>query len=320
MHSKPTFGNPVRFVPHAVLISSAILALLLLGIPPSGCSVDRKEKVNSLNTDSVRSLKVRGKVVSASRARRVIVIHHDEIPGYMAAMTMPFSVKDTILLDLVQPEDSVEAVLKVSKTESWLSTLRVVNRPPTEVGGIEWTEDFKRKFFLRPGDVVPDFSLTNEESKRIHLSDWQGKVVVMTFIYTRCPLPDFCILMSRNFSKIQKSLKSDSTLDGRWHLLTISFDPKFDTPRRLKEYGKAYGADSSVWSFGTDTLESIGLLASRFQQAFWGDEGGLIGHNLVTAVIDPFKRLSKVYTGNNWKPEEIIADVRRLSNPPAAGN
>jgi len=231
----------------------------------------------------------------------------------MAAMTMPFNVKDTTLLDLVQPEDSVAAVLKVSKTESWLSTLRVVNRAPTEMDDIEWTEDFKKSFFLKPGDLVPDFSLVNEENRRIQLSDWQGKVVVLTFIYTRCPLPDFCILMSNHFSKIQKSLKSDSTLNGRWHLLTISFDPKFDTPRRLKEYGKTYGADFSLWSFGTDSLDSIGLLCSRFQVAFWNDKGGLISHNLVTAVIDPSGRLYKLYTGNRWAPKEIVEDVRGLS-------
>lgn len=252
--------------------------------------------------------------MSVSRVRRLVVIAHNEITRYMTAMTMPFNVKDTLLLNLVQPKDSVAAVLKVSKTESWLSTLRVVNRAPMEMDDIEWTEDFKKKFFLKAGDIVPDFSLINEEDKRIRLSDWRGKVVVITFIYTRCPLPDFCILMSNHFSKIQKSLKLDSSLNGRWHLLTISFDPKFDTPRRLKEYGKTYGADFSLWSFGTDSLDSIGLLSSRFQQAFWNDEGGLISHNLVTAVIDPSGRLYKVYTGNRWVPQDIVEDVRGRSH------
>jgi protein SCO1/2 len=255
-----------------------------------------------------------------SRAHRLVVIAHNEIKGYMAAMTMPFNVKDTILLDLVHPKDSVAAVLKVSETESWLSTLRVVKPAPEETGGTEWTEDFKRKFFLKPGDIVPDFSLVNEENKRIHLVDWQGKVVVMTFIYTSCPLPDFCILMTNNFSKIQRSLKSNSSLNGRWHLLTISFDPKFDTPKRLKEYGETYGADFSLWSFGTDSLDSIGLLSSRFQQAFWNDEGGLISHNLVTAVIDPSSRLYKVYMGNTWVPQDIVEDVRGLSRSVTSEN
>jgi protein SCO1/2 len=258
--------------------------------------------------------------VSVSHARRLVVIAHNEIKGYMAAMTMPFSVKDTSLLDLVHPKDSVEAILKVSSTESWLSSVRVLKPAPVETGGIEWTEDFKKKFFLKPGDIVPDFSLVNEENRRIHLSDWKGKVVVMTFIYTRCPLPDFCILMSRNFSRIQKSLKSDSDLDGRWHLLTVSFDPKFDTPRRLKEYGNTYEADFSLWTFGTDNVDSIGLLSSRFQQTFWTDEGGLISHNLVTAVIDPSNKLYKMYTGNGWAPEDIIEDVRALSQSVSANN
>jgi protein SCO1/2 len=305
--------NPIGSGFHSALISGVLLVFLLLEITPLGCSGDRKENSSTADTDSGRSFLVRGRVVSVSRVRRLVVIAHNEITGYMAAMTMPFNVKDTLLLNLVQPKDSVAAVLKVSKTDSWLSTLRVVNRAPKETGDIEWTEDFKKKFFLKAGDIVPDFSLVSEENKRIRLSDWRGKVVVMTFIYTRCPLPDFCILMSNHFSKIQKSLNSDSTLNGRWHLLTISFDPKFDTPKRLKEYGKTYGADFSLWSFGTDSLDSIGLLSSRFQQTFWDDEGGLISHNLVTAVIDPSSRLYKTYTGNRWVPEDIVEDVRGLS-------
>lgn len=303
---------PIGSVLHLLLISGALLASLVFVIGQSGCSGDRKEMANTSGADTLRSFLVRGKVVSVSRVHRAVVIAHNEIAGYMAAMTMPFNVRDTILLDLVQPEDSVTAVLKVSETESWLSTLRVVKPAPAETGSIEWTEDFKKSFFLKPGDLVPDFSLINEENRRIHLSDWQGKVVVMTFIYTRCPLPDFCILMSKHFSRIQKSLKSDSALDGRWHLLTISFDPKSDTPKRLREYGKTYGADFSLWSFGTDSLDSIGLLCSRFQEAFWNDKGGLISHNLVTAVIDPSSRLYKVYTGNGWAPQEIVQDVRGL--------
>jgi protein SCO1/2 len=297
-----------------LLTSVALLALVLLMIGLAGCSGDRNGDSSTSDKDSVRSYLVRGRVVSVSHARRLVVIAHNEIKGYMAAMTMPFSVKDTILLDLVHQKDSVEAILKVSETESWLSTLRLVRPATIETGGIEWTEEFKKKFFLKPGDIVPDFSLINEENRRIHLSDWRGKVVVMTFIYTRCPLPDFCILMTNNFSKIQKSLKSDSNLDGRWHLLTISFDPKFDTPKRLKEYGKTYGAEFSLWSFGTDSLDSIGQLSSRFQQAFWKDEGGLISHNLVTAVIDPSSKLYKVYTGNGWAPKDIVEDVRELSH------
>jgi protein SCO1/2 len=313
MHLKRTNRIPIGSVLHLLVASSALFASSAFVIAQSGCSGDRRQTANTSSADTLRSFVVRGKVVSVSRAHRAVVIAHNEIAGYMAAMTMPFNVKDTTLLDLVQPEDSVAAVLKVSKTESWLSTLRVVNRAPTEMDDIEWTEDFKKKFFLKAGDIVPDFSLVNEENRRIQLSDWQGKVVVLTFIYTRCPLPDFCILMSNHFSKIQKSLKSDSTLNGLWHLLTISFDPRFDTPKRLKEYGRTYGADFSLWSFGTDSLDSIGLLCSRFQVAFWNDKGGLISHNLVTAVIDPSGRLYKVYTGNRWAPQEIVEDVRGLS-------
>jgi protein SCO1/2 len=317
MNLRQTNRNPIG-AGLQLLTSVALLALLLLMIGPLGCSGDRNENSSASGKDSVRSYLVRGRVVAVSRAHRLVVIAHNEIKGYMAAMTMPFSVKDTILLDLVHPKDSVAAILKVSRTESWLSTVRVVKPAPVETRGIDWTEESKKNSFLKPGDLVPDFSLINEENKHIHLSDWRGKVVVMTFIYTRCPLPDFCILMTNNFSKIQRSLKSDSNLNGRWHLLTISFDPKFDTPRRLKEYGKTYGADFSSWSFGTASLGSIRQISSSFQQAFWTDEGGLISHNLVTAVIDPSGTLYKIYTGNTWVPQSIVEDVRGLSQSVSA--
>jgi protein SCO1/2 len=313
MNLRQTNRNPIG-TGLQLLISVALPALLLLMMGLVGCSGDRNGNSHTSDEDSAKSYLVRGRVVAVSRAHRLVVIAHNEIKGYMAAMTMPFTVKDTILLDLVHPKDSVAAILKVSSTESWLSSVRVVKPAPVEKGGIHWTEDFKKKFFLKPGDIVPDFSLVNEENKRIHLSDWKGKVVVMTFIYTRCPLPDFCILMTNNFSKIQRSLKSDSDLNGRWHLLTISFDPKFDTAKRLKEYGKTYGADFSSWSFGTASLDSIQQISSRFQQAFWTDDGGLISHNLVTAIIDPSSKLYKMYTGNGWAPKEIVEDVRELSH------
>jgi protein SCO1/2 len=301
-----------------LLVSVAMPALLLVMMGLVGCSGDRNDNSHTSNEDSAKSYLVRGRVVAVSRAHRVVVIAHNEIKGYMPAMTMPFSVKDTILLDLVNPKDSVAATLKVSRTEVWLSTLRVVKPAPMENGGVDQGKEFNKNSILKLGDQVPDFSLVNEENKRIHLWDWRGKVVVMTFVYTRCPLPDYCILMTNNFSKIQRSLKSDSGLNGRWHLLTISFDPKFDTPKRLKEYGKTYGADFSSWSFGTASLDSIRLLSSRFQQAFWNDEGGLITHNLVTAVIDQSSRLYKVYTGNTWVPQDIVEDVRGLSQSASA--
>jgi protein SCO1/2 len=314
MNLRQTNRNPIG-AGLQLLTSVALLALLLLMIGLYSCSGDRTENSGTSGKDSVKSYLVRGRVVAVSRAHRMVVIAHNEIKGYMAAMTMPFTVKDTVLLDLVHPKDSVEAILKVSRTESWLSSVRVVKPAPVETSSIDWTKEFKKTSILKLGDHVPDFSLVNQENKRIHLSDWRGKVVVMTFIYTRCPLPDYCILMTNNFSKIQRSLKSDSDLDGRWHLLTISFDPKFDTPKRLKEYGKTYGADFSSWSFGTASLDSIRRISSRFQQAFWTDEGGLITHNLVTAVIDPLGTMYKIYTGNTWVPQNIVEDVRGLSHP-----
>jgi len=152
---------------------------------------------------------------------------------------------------------------------------------------------------------MPDFSFVNQEGRRVRLSDYRGKVVAMTFIYTRCPLPDFCIRMSDHFARVQKSLSADRTLAGKWHLMTISFDPKFDTPPVLKNYGKVYTKDLSTWDFVTDSMKTILDIADGLELVTEDDEGGLIAHNLRTAVIDKKGALVEVFRGNEWTPQQL---------------
>lgn len=277
------------------------LALILLIV--SGCGQKKTE------TDLV-TFDVKGVVVSVNHAQKRIVIDHEEIPDYMMAMTMPFKVKDTTLLHKVEPGDTIRGVLAVSRTESWLETIAVVSRGEEPVSAASAADDILRRLY-KVGDRLPDFSFINQEARKIRLSDFRGKAVAVTFIYSRCPLPDFCIRMSDNFARLQKSLSRDARLKNKWHLVTVSFDPEFDKPPVLKKYGTAYGADFSTWDFVTDTTRALLDFADGLELIMEDDEGGLIAHNLRTAVIDPQGVLADVFKGNEWTVKELEDAVRK---------
>ncbi len=275
-----------------------IVALLTIG----GCG---KEETS---TDLI-TFQVRGVVVSVNMEKRRVVMDHEEIPNYMKAMTMPFKVKDSTLLAKIQPGDTVEGVLAVSRTESWLESLTVVGSGEEPESPSSAADNIFRRIY-KVGSSIPDYSFVNQEGKRVKLSDFRGKALAITFIYSRCPLPDFCIQMSNHFARVQRSLKKEPLLDDKWHLLTISFDPEFDKPAVLKRYGRAYDADFSTWDFVTDNLSTIKELADGLELVMEDDEGGLIAHNLRTAVIDPNGVLVEVYKGNEWTVQELEDAIR----------
>ena len=273
------------------------LATFMVMILVAGCSGEQKP------TDLV-TFDLRGVVVSINYQQRRIIIDHEEIPNYMMAMTMPFKVKDTTILYRVQPGDTVQGTLAVSRSESWIEKLAVVSKGEVVEPSSAAADSIFRRVY-KVGETMPDFSFVNQEGRRVRLSDYRGKVVAMTFIYTRCPLPDFCIRMSDHFARVQKSLSADRTLAGKWHLITISFDPKFDTPPVLKNYGKVYTKDLSTWDFVTDSMKTILDIADGLELVTEDDEGGLIAHNLRTAVIDKKGALVEVFRGNEWTPQQL---------------
>jgi protein SCO1/2 len=195
----------------------------------------------------------------------------------------------------------------VSRTESWLDTLVVVGKgaPPSTT----LTEGTILARIFKEGDRLPPVELTNQDGKKISLGSFRGQAVALTFIYTRCPLPDFCIRMSNHFSKTQKTLSKDDALDGKWHLLSVSFDPKFDSPKVLKNYGKSYDADFSTWDFVTADQASITRLGDGLGLSVTDDEGGLLAHNLRTVVLDKDGKIVKVIEGNEWKPEDLVEAI-----------
>jgi len=282
--------------PIPLLFLSALLA--------AGCAKNRE-------TDLV-TFPLRGEVVRIDSAKLTVTVSHQAIPNYMNAMTMPFKVHDATLLRPLEVGDSIQATLAVSRTESWLEGIAVVGKGETRAP-LTADQIITARVF-RTGDSFPDESLVNQDGKTVRLGSFRGTVLALTFIYTRCPLPDFCIRMSSHFARIQMSLKGDGRLNGTWHLITVSFDPKIDRPAVLKRYASEYGADLSTWDFVTDPDTAgpvIRRLADGLGLEYSADEG-LIDHNLRTVIIDREGKLVKVITGNEWKPEEVAAEIRRL--------
>ncbi len=255
-----------------------------------------------------REYELRGKVIEVDRERGMVTVAHEEIPGYMDAMTMPFTVRDSWAFAALAPGRQLAATLVVEGDRYWLQDITVGE------GGEEPVVEKGRPAAL--GSEVPDFELVNQEGEQIRLSQFRGKAVLLNFIYTRCPLPDYCPLMTSHFLSLYRSLSKDKALLSSSHLLSVSFDPDFDKPHVLKDYAEGYLKSDAAetlqhWYFATGTHEEIRRMASFFGLDYW-PEGGQIVHSLRTAIISPEGKLVRLYPGNNWTPGDLLRDLRSL--------
>lgn len=254
-----------------------------------------------------REYDLRGQVLAVDPARQELTIKHEDIDGFMPAMTMPFRVRDRKLLDGMAPGDLVKATLVVESSNAYLSRIErtghstVADAPPTHPA----------MQALNRGDAIPDAVLVDQDGKPRRLSEWRGRALGVTFIYTRCPLPTFCPLMDRNFQEVQRTI-ADSGLGERVHLLTVSFDPAFDTPSVLAAHAKRLGADPALWTFATGDRPTIDRLTEQFGVSVFreGDDQKDVVHNLRTAIVDGEGRLVEVFNGNEWKAADLAAALR----------
>ena len=253
---------------------------------------------------------LKGKVLMVERDKHLVTVAHEEVKGLMPAMTMPFTVENESDLDALAPDAQLTATLVVDGAHSWLEDLVIVQQtgaPNTTAPGM--TVEAKQ------GDQVPNFVLRNQDGKQIRLKDYRGKALLLTFIYTRCPLPDYCTLMSNNFAKVDRQLEQDANLYAKTHLLSISIDPGYDTPQVLRSYGAAhterYEAETfQHWEFASG--EQVKEAARFFGLQYFADKDQII-HGLRTVIIAPDGKVAKVYTDNTWKPEEVVAELKRLT-------
>jgi protein SCO1/2 len=255
-----------------------------------------------------RQYPLRGQVLALAPARHELSVKHDDIPGFMPAMTMAYRVKDGKLLQGLTRGDLISATLNVRESDAWLSAIqRTGHADVVDTAPVPRVMDV-----LEPGDAVPDTELRDENGQPRRLIDWRDYAVAVTFVYTRCPMPDFCPLMERQFAEAQQRIASDPALAGAVHLVAVSFDPEHDTPDVLKAHARARGADPRVWTYLTGTPASIEDVASRFGVSIMReqDDTATLTHNLRTAVIDPRGRLVKIYSGSDWTPAMLVEDLR----------
>jgi protein SCO1/2 len=266
-------------------------------------------------TPPSKQYEVNGQILAIKPETQEVLIKHSDIVGFMPGMTMPFKVKDAAVLEGKQAGDLVKATLVVSDLDAHISAMTrtgsapLDDPPPLDVTVTEGA-------VLQPGDIVPDQLLVDQDGKPRPISSLRGHRVALTFIYLRCPLPDFCPLMDRHFAAVQKTITSTPQL-ADVQLVSVTFDPKHDTSAELKRHAQALGADPQVWSFMTATEDEIAKLTRRFGVFVERDpqNESNITHSLRTAVLDPEGRLVKVHSGTDWTPAQLVADLKAAPAP-----
>jgi protein SCO1 len=267
-----------------------------------------------------REYTLQGQVLSLADNHQQATINHEEIKGFMPAMAMPYSVRDPKQLDTIAAGDLVKAKLVVLENDAYLTDVtRVGHAPLPETAATPAPAPSASSGFelLKPGEPVPAAAkFVDQDGRQRTFGAFKGSTVVVTFIYTKCPFPTFCPMMDRHFASIQQALKNQPALNGHVRLVSVSFDPLTDTPPVLKEHAKTLGADPRIWTFLTGDRDDIDQFASRFGVSVVRSttDPRDITHNLRTAIIDPAGRLVKVYVGNEWTPEQVLADLAPLAH------
>jgi protein SCO1/2 len=257
-----------------------------------------------------------GRIISIDNQAQSASIDGDLIQGFMEPMVMSYKIKPASMLRQLSPGDSISADIVVvdhdprdenADSDYWLENVKVTGhaaQPPA---------NGPKAFHMpAPGEEVPDFAFTDQDGKHISLHQFRGKTLMVTFVYTRCPFPDFCPRMSSNFGEIYKQLGSNASL-AETQLLSVSFDPDHDTPKVLRNYGfsVAHTHDAALfrrWEFAAPKAADLPKIADFFALTV-KPEGGMITHSLSTAVIGPDGKIVKWYHGGDWQVSDLIKDA-----------
>lgn len=253
---------------------------------------------------------VRGEVKELKPDGKTVVIKHEAVTNYMPAMTMPFEVKNTNELRGLQPGDVVGFRLIVTDSDAWIDHI-------TKLNVVRQMEQPSRPTFklvrdvdpLNVGDPLPEYNFTNELGHAVSTGQFKGQALAFTFFFTRCPYPTYCPLMSHNFEEVQKKLLATPNAPTNWHLLTISFDPEFDTPAILKSYAERYDYNPAHWNFVTGDELEITAIADQVGEYFGHDENGAVTHNLRTVVVDARGRVQRIIPDNKWTGDQLVEEI-----------
>ena len=260
-----------------------------------------------------KSYTLTGQILAVHPEKQSLTIKHQDIPGYMPGMTMTFAAREAAMIAGRERGEMVKATLEVGDTWSRLTSVEVTGKEPITAMPAELA---LAEGLMAVGDTVPAATLVDQNGRTRSLNDWRGAPLAITFTYTRCPIPEFCPRIDRQFSEVAAAIKQDAALAGKAKLLTISFDPGYDTPAIMKAHAKKLGADESLWTFATGTRENIELFAARFGVAVTrtGETPADIMHNLRTIIVDGSGIVRALHSGTDWTPAALVEDLRKADS------
>jgi protein SCO1/2 len=282
------------------ILLAGCVALVVLGCGRSTNSDERAEHYDT-----------RGVVRGFSPDRSTIEIQHEAIPGLMPSMTMPFVARDPKQIADLKTGDAISFRMAVTKKDFWVENVKKMRREDVRVAEPKQTPPVsaERDARLKEGDPMPRFSLTDQNGEGISLDTFRGQPFVLTFVFTRCPVPNFCPRMSNNFEELQTAIKTGSATIAKTRLLSITLDPDYDTPKILSDYATFHHADRRIWTFATGDEKQIDALTRAFS-VYRQTEGGTISHGLATTLINRDGKIEKIWRGNAWTPTDVTEAIQ----------
>ena len=293
MHRKPIF-------------LLAFIALLI------GCRQNPSPS-SSNSSAAQKTFTIRGKVLATNATH--VTLDGEDVPGFMEAMTMDYKLKDPSVVSELHPGDRITAKVLADTDGSNYTNIQLDDI----IVIAQARPDYKPPIAYHvptPGDPVPDFHLLNQSGRTIHLDQFKGKLVLLTFIYTRCQLTDFCLRMSHNFADIDKALAADPSLYQQTHLISVSFDPANDTPKVLRSYGGAYTGNYTNekflhWDFAAPTEKDLASVTQYFDVGVTPGDDRSLTHSLSTVLIGKDGKIIAWYPTNDWDPKEVLAQIKK---------
>jgi protein SCO1 len=292
------------------LLFPFVLTLALL----SGCGPKTPRPTPKTNAGDQKTFTIRGRVLATTSTG--VTLDGENVPGFMEAMTMEYKLRDPSVVSELHPGDRITATVLADHSSEGYTNIRLDNI----VVIAQARPDYKPAIQYHvptTGDQVPDFVLLNQSGRTVHLSQFKGKVVLMTFIYTRCQLADFCPRMSRNFAEIDHALAAEPALYDQTHLLSVSFDPAYDTPKVLRSYGGAYTGNYTNerfahWDFAAPTEKDLPTVTQFFNVGVTPGDSRSLTHSLSTVLIGKDGRIVDWYPTNEWKPSDVFSQIKTL--------
>ena len=300
-----------RSVRYSAFALAASVAWALVGVACRPANVTQPANPASANSAASstnrQTYEVKGVVKEVMPERKKTKIAHEEIPGYMEAMTMLLDVKDAAELKDLQPGDNIMFRMVVLEDDGWIENIRKLDGPRTPLPADPPLRRAAIVEALGVGDAVPEYAFTNMLGQVVKLSELKGRAVGFTFIFTRCPFPTFCPRLNTSFQQAHDKLKALTSGVTNWTLLSITMDPEYDTVSRLKDYAQRYNPDTNHWQFVTGDLTDITAIGEQFGLQFWRPKpNDPINHNVRTVVIDAKGRVQWISNDNEFKSDDLV--------------